>query len=123
MKEIISKIEEVDSNNNSGYLITTNKQKIEILIDNLQDCCEEWGYVCSEDNPNDFIGAKLLNIVLVDEGLKTYDFVGDSECTAMFINLETDKGLLQFVLYNIHNGYYGHEVRIRSHQLNCDDTL
>lgn len=34
--------------------------------------------------------------------------------SAMFINVETTKGLLQFVAYNEHNGYYGHEVKLVS---------
>lgn len=29
-----------------------------------------------------------------------------------FINFETGKGVLQFVVYNMHNGYYGHDVSI-----------
>lgn len=32
----------------------------------------------------------------------------------MFINIETTKGFLQFVVYNEHNGYYGHSVLLVS---------
>ena len=34
--------------------------------------------------------------------------------SAMFINVETTKGLLQFAAYNEHNGYYGHGVKLVS---------
>ena len=38
----------------------------------------------------------------------------------IFVNLETDKGTLQFTVYNIHNGYYGQEIKIVSQQLNLE---
>lgn len=49
--------------------------------------------------------------IFIEEG----DFV--------FINLETNKGTLQFVLYNSHNGYYGHCSSITSTQLTLEKTL
>ena len=41
----------------------------------------------------------------------------------MFVNVETDKGLLQFVAYNEHNGYYGHEACVISKHLNESEYL
>lgn len=48
--------------------------------------------------------------------------------SAMFINVETTKGLLQFVAYNEHNGYYVHEVKLVSKYddkiiIEADDVL
>lgn len=48
--------------------------------------------------------------------------------SAMFINVETTKGLLQFVAYNEHNGYYEHEVKLVSKYddkiiIEADDVL
>ena len=48
--------------------------------------------------------------------------------SAMFINVETTNGLLQFVAYNEHNGYYGHEVKLVSKYddkivIEADDVL
>lgn len=48
--------------------------------------------------------------------------------SAMFINVETTKGLLQFVAYNEHNGYYGHDVLLVSKYddktvIEADDVL
>lgn len=45
----------------------------------------------------------------------------DVEC--VFIDFETSKGKLQFVLYNDHNGYYGHYVTIKSNQLNIEKII
>lgn len=105
----------------SGYRIQTNKNEYKFLICDEQDCCERWGYLSSDDDLQSYIGAKLLDISVVDKGLKitnlkllkkignTDDYDDRGEST-MFINLETSEGLLQFVAYNSHNGYYGHEV-------------
>ena len=41
----------------------------------------------------------------------------------MFINIETSKGTLQFAVYNCHNGYYGHAVKVISEQLNVETYL
>ncbi len=38
----------------------------------------------------------------------------------MFVNLETNKGTLQFVAYNEHNGHYGHEAKVTCKQLACE---
>ena len=41
----------------------------------------------------------------------------------MFVNLETNKGTLQFVAYNEHSGYYGHEAKVQCTQLMHSETL
>ena len=41
----------------------------------------------------------------------------------MFVNIETDRGVLQFVAYNQHNGYYSHEAKVISKQLNYESNL
>lgn len=108
----------------SGFIIKTNKQIINIGIGNEQSCCEEWGYISTNDDINEFIGAILNNIKLTDAELKTHEVLEDLyEGCFMFINLETNKGTLQFVLYNAHNGYYSHHAFIESAQLNYDEYL
>jgi hypothetical protein len=51
------------------------------------------------------------------------EFSYDDEDNAMFVNVETDRGTLQFVLYNSHNGYYGHKARVVSEQLKREEYL
>ncbi len=112
-----------------GYKITTDKQNIFIVISNGQCCCEDWGYLSSEDDFEDFIGADLLDIKSVDKDLlveslkdtEELEYIGDGD--AVFINIETSKGALQFVLYNSHNGYYGHTYKIISKQYNDEGCL
>lgn len=122
--EKILEIKEVDDKD-GGYIVITDKQKIEILIQNTQYCCESWGWFASEDNPQDFVGTNLINIFRVNESFDPKEVEGlhlDAG-EAMFINIETDIGVLQFTLYNAHNGYYGHSVTIKSKQLTLDDVL
>lgn len=46
-----------------GYCIETNIRKIYFVISNNQCCCEDWGYLTSEDNFNDYIGSKLKEVL------------------------------------------------------------
>ena len=109
-----------------GFEIVTDQQTIYVGIDNQSKCCEEWGYVSTIDNLEDFIGAELLDIVVVDENLIATSIklkemgrnIEDDEFGAIFVNFETAKGLFQLTMYNVHNGYYGHDVTIISNQLN-----
>jgi hypothetical protein len=133
--EQILKIEEyqekVQWSNMSGYAITTNEQVIKLLIDDEQSCCENFGYFMSEDDFNDFIGAQLIDVRITDTELKegllekrdldieSEYFEGD----VMFVDIVTSKGTLQFVAYNEHNGYYGHEAKVISKQINHDEVL
>lgn len=108
-----------------GYEVQTNQQLMRFLIENDTQCCENWGYLWSNDSPQEFIGAALLGVSLTDTGLQTkaieqaYEAEsGDGEAAnIMFVNIETDRGLLQFVAYNAHNGFYGHDVLIDCQQL------
>lgn len=113
----------------SGYVITTDKQKISLLIDNYQQCCESVGYFLSDDDIRSFIGSKLLGIKITDTELKKGLLKKnelDEECFEggiMFVDIETSKGTLQFVAYNEHNGYYGHEAKVVSEQLKHNKYL
>lgn len=115
----------------SGFAIETDKQIIKLLIDDYQSCCENYGYFMSEDNFDDYIGAELLDIKVTDtelkEGLlKKHDLdITDRwfEGGVMFVDIVTSKGTLQFVAYNEHNGYYGHDAKVISEQLNHEECL
>lgn len=118
---------ESDQNNGSkfdGYIITTDSDTIKIGICNSQQCCESWGYLSSEDNLEKFIGSNLNDILVVDNALKVYQpFREISENDAIFVNLLTNRGTLQFVVYNEHNGYYGHRVIVESKTFNLNSRI
>jgi hypothetical protein len=110
----------------SGFAVVTNKQTIKLLIDDYQYCCENHGYFMSEDDFTEFIGAELIDIALTDTALKETKLKDRGleqnstwiDIDLMFVDLKTTKGVLQFVAYNKHNGYYGHDACVVSRQLN-----
>ena len=132
-KEIIKSIEELSQEELSqygmeGFKITTNNQEIFAGISSGQSCCEDYGYLISHDDFEDFKGAELLNICLTDTLLKSKSFSSSDIPNldyggTIFCNFETSKGTLQFIAYNAHNGYYGHTVMIKSNQLNFKDSI
>ena len=126
-----------------GHRIITNEQEINLLMANEQSCCEVWGYFFCNDDLDEFVGAELHSITLTDTARNTetfwerapgaYDYRDNIEIRRefgtnpseklMFVNLETDRGTLQFVAYNAHNGYYGHAARVESKQLTHEESL
>lgn len=131
--ETILRIEETtfkkskeDYDNFDGFQIITDLQTIKIGISNSQCCCENFGCIITNDDIKDFINSNLISVAIVDTALdnKKIEEIEYLDCgDTMFVNLETTNGLLQFVAYNSHNGYYGHEAVLISKQLNCEEYL
>lgn len=98
-----------------GYRVTTVKHTFMVLISNEQNCCEEWGYLSSNDDLDYYIGAVLREVKLTDTALNQkvldkpaleyFDSGG-----VQFVDFATNKGTFQLAVYNGHNGYYGHSV-------------
>lgn len=116
---------EIGYSNVAGFEVITNKQNIKLYIDNDSSCCERWGFFWCNDNPQKFVGANLYSVKLTDTELNEEEMKANNlnpnekwfEGGVMFVNLETNKGTLQFVAYNEHNGYYGHEATVQCTQL------
>lgn len=95
----------------SGFvLLLDDDSTVRMGIENGQCCCENWGYLTSQDDLTDFIGAMFISVAVTDAELKHYDVASVYDGAAMFINVETSRGCLQFVAYNEHNGYYSHDA-------------
>ena len=123
----------------AGFQVVTDRQTITLAIDDEASCCESWGYFLTEDDTEKFIGAGLRGVRITDTNRGTGQFFkgwdgykemdderGDvslDEGDVMFVDIETDRGNLQFVAYNAHNGYYGHEARVSSKQLEHSEYL
>lgn len=108
--------------NLAGYVLSTDKNTYFLLIDDYQSCCEDWGTIACEDEFSNFIGANLIEVSQTTRDKVTQKYITDtledgSIDDAIFLNFKTDKGDLQFVVYNDHNGYYGHDVYIKMHEL------
>jgi hypothetical protein len=115
----------------AGYKIITSNQEILLMIDNSASCCESWGWFWCNDNPRSFIGTEIKDIRLTNEALnQVYMSRNDLDPSEKYfdggicyVNIETNRGILQFVAYNLHNGYYGHTAKIVSKQLNHEEVL
>lgn len=102
------------SSSMDGYKVVTDKHIYYVLIDNVQSCCETWGYLSSEDDFEQFIGSELIEVKLTDTALNQavvansgyYEGSGGIQ----FVDFITTVGVLQLAVYNGHNGYYGHEI-------------
>ena len=120
------KLKEASCMSYDGFIISTNKQQILFGIYNEQCCCENWGYFMTNDSIKDFKGAELLSVELTGTDLTTKELSehGTSDyANLMFVTLKTNVGVLQFVAYNEHNGYYGHDAVIVSEQLTYSEIL
>lgn len=106
-----------------GFEVETTDQVISLRILGSRSCCEHFGYFLSQDNLRDFEGADLISVRVVDAALETVEVPDVYEGGVMFVNLETSEGLLQFVAYNSHNGYYGHQALVESKQLTHGEYL
>lgn len=95
-----------------GFVISTDERVIKVGISDGQSCCENYGYVTSEDDLSNFIGANLISFNWTDDELRTYDALPEYGTSTMFATFFTNKGTFQLVMYNSHNGYYGHEALI-----------
>jgi hypothetical protein len=124
--EIIQRIYKAQnvSDHYDGFFLITNRQEIFFGIDNDQQCCENWGYLMGEEDLSYFLGAELLDIKVTDKAynktsisMKNIKHKGSEELYSVFIDIETSKGVFQFVAYNEQNGAYGHTVMILSNQL------
>lgn len=132
MNEKITSIEEVrgkqfDYERYNGYIVKTDKQEIFFGISKNKQCCESFGYFTTPDETAEFIGADLLEVKVVDTALDVnrFELFYDENRynNVMFVNLETSNGLLQFIAYNKHNGYYGHDAIVTSDQLTVGKYL
>lgn len=125
MTDIIQSIQPYEQDNNEGFRIWTTDGEILVYINNQQDCCEDWGYFLSEDDTSKFIGAGVLGVEIVDVARNTRELpsYGLDDGEAMFVDIKTTQGTLQFVAYNSHNGYYGHSAAVVSRFLNHEVTL
>lgn len=111
-----------------GYRIKTDKHEFNILIDNGQCCCESWGYFYLNDDEQEFVGTELREVNLTDKALnkskvEESDYY-EEDGGIQFVDFVTDKGVLQFAVYNAHNGYYGHPIIFaKDEQIFYQDTL
>jgi len=97
-----------------GYKIILKEESWYFIMSNDRNCCEEWGYSSSNDNPKDFVGAKIREIAVTQKaGRDDNNNVGGYKDTE-FVTTKTDRGDFQIAYYTASwSGYYGHDVAIK----------
>lgn len=125
----VDDLESIEWGKYDGFLIQTDQHKYYILIHSYQDCCEDWGYFASDDDFENYIGANLREVRITDTALNQTlvdEKIGGSLDAGgiQFVDFVTDKGVLQFAVYNGHNGYYGHSIKVlKNSEVLVDDVL
>ena len=107
-------LEKSKYNNLTGLRIETDKGTIKILIDDNQQCCEDAGcdFLETPDDISKFIGAKVIKVEDVCIGLSSYEKEGEEDYETQ-LKITTNKGVLQYAVYNSHNGYYSHATFVQ----------
>jgi len=125
IEETTFKTTEKDYSGYEGFQVITDEQTIKVGISSGQCCCENYGYMTTNDDLKEFEGADLISIEVVDKALNKKLIEQDNfeEEEAMFVNFNTSVGVMQLVAYNSHNGYYGHDAVLISKQLNESESL
>ena len=87
-----------------GLINETDKGSIKLVISDSQSCCEQWGALFFEtpDDVSQFVGAEIIGIE--DIYIKREEYI-DNETQ---LRITTDRGIIQYAIYNEHNGYYSH---------------
>ena len=84
-------------------------------ISSSQSCCEEFGINLIDEKGNeikfvDYIGCKVLKVGWSNNSFKS---VNKEDGGDAMVNIVTSKGIIQINAYNIHNGYYTHDIRAK----------
>lgn len=123
--EYIKEIKELDRTTGmDGFMVVTSEQKITLGISNRIKCDEQWGHFWCNDDVSEFIGERVIGVTLTNEALNSrkvamqMPYYGIDLGGFMFVNIETDRGILQFVCYNSHDGFCGHTATVMCNQLN-----
>ncbi len=96
---------EPESNGGDGALKITFADGVVIsLMDCGRSCCES-RYITTDDNPDDFTDAKLLDIESTSAPEENDEYGEPHE--QEFVRLKTSKGTFTLCTHNKHNGYYG----------------
>lgn len=107
-----------------AILTASPEQTIKVLINDFHSCCERYDVLCMtpENNKEGMIGATIHKVGWGKDILPAYmdairryhhdNFDGAGVARAI-VDIETDKGLIQIIAYNEHNGYYPHSVYVQ----------
>ena len=125
---------DIDKSRFGGYVIETTEKPIKVLVDEFGSlCCEDYDvFLAFEDKIHGrmpwmgnvqaveldtlgLVGAKISSVSYVSDALNetVENSIGTSTyVSSALVNIETDRGIVQLVAWNEHNGYYPHTVHV-----------
>lgn len=105
--KIISNVKvESASRGEDSLEITFTDESVLRLWDGGQSCCEHRYMIC-DDNLDYFVGATLTDVGISQADSPTPEDEYGEEHEIQFLDVTTNKGLIQVATHNEHNGYYG----------------
>jgi len=116
--------ENIDYSTMRGLKIETDKGDIKLMISDIPCCCENWDalYLETPDNLDKIVGAKILEISDIE--IKTGEYNQNScDLEETQLRVTTTKGIIQFAVYNEHNGYYAHATFLQVFDIKEDGDL
>ena len=104
-----------------GLIINTNKGDIKLVIVDSQQCCENFGglFFDTPDDINSFKGATILSVENIE--ISVSDIPKNASETQL--RIATDKGIIQYAIYNEHNGYYNHGTIVQVFEFQEESSL
>lgn len=105
-----------------GLHIRTDNGDIKLLINPDSNCCEDYGceFLETPDDISKFIGAKIIEV----SDIATVNYKEDYDCGGETqLKIVTNRGVLQYAVYNDHNGYYSHATFTQVFEHQCEDCL
>ena len=108
----INSIEEINNQHEwLGYRVHSDRHEIVIKISKPRVWGENYGVYCNKERGEDTMGGVISQINLYERvGEQTSEF---SREKSVIVELITDKGALDLIIYCEHNGYYAHDYSLR----------
>lgn len=106
-----------------GIELQTSHQTIKVFINSTQYCCENYDILMvtpdKQLNPKELKGYTIQKVGWGKQTIHP-DYKWIVENNSLFgedvyyaiVNVETNKGLIQIIAFNNHNGFYPHLVKV-----------
>lgn len=97
------------------FIMSDPEKNIQLKISSEKNCCEKFG-VFTDANMLDFIGAEYEEISVGD--IIKMEGEDCNNSLQITIKITTNKGAINILFYNIHNGFYKHDIKISYYHKN-----
>ena len=118
----ITEIIQTTQDQYEGYLIYAGGKEHFVGINGQQCCCEAWD-IWAEGDIQSLVGKNLVGFKQSYPDLDGESRRTREEYQSLAIEVLTDQGSIKICMSNEHNGYYSHEVVVKSDLFSYSDRL